>query len=229
MTTDKLYCVKKRDFPKLEKLLTDCFLDDPLYKTLIPDEKIRKRIMPLLFKCDLVEFYHTCEIYADSPELNGLIIVSDEDAPYNVFRYFFDEVMAELKTDGFLLMEDPSFNLLRKFTKSRDYFNSSWTKELHCEKRLHIIYYAVSPTMRHCGISVKLIDPVIEYADRHGYMISLETHNPANVSIYKHFGYEVFKEIEEVPGLRQYCLIRRSPNAPCDTVSPAKGNHTTTR
>lgn len=34
--------------------------------------------MPELFECDLNEFYETCEIYAESPELKGLLVVSDE-------------------------------------------------------------------------------------------------------------------------------------------------------
>ena len=76
MTTDRLYPVTKKDFPGLEKLLTECFRDDPLYRTLIPDPVMREKILPVLFRCDLEEFRHSCEIYADSPELNGLILVS---------------------------------------------------------------------------------------------------------------------------------------------------------
>ena len=63
MTSDTLYRVKKEDFPKLEQLLIKCFEKDPLYVSMIPDEDIRKRLMPELFKCDLNEFYETCEIF----------------------------------------------------------------------------------------------------------------------------------------------------------------------
>ena len=46
MTSDKLYHVQAEDLPKLEALLNKCFSLDPLYQELIPDEKIRKRLMP---------------------------------------------------------------------------------------------------------------------------------------------------------------------------------------
>ena len=69
MDSDKLYRVKKEDIPKLEKLLTVCFAQDPLYSHLIPDEDTRKRLLPELFHCDLEEMFATCEIFADSPEL----------------------------------------------------------------------------------------------------------------------------------------------------------------
>lgn len=78
METDRLYRVQREDLPELEKLLTECFREDPLYQKLIPNEEIRKRLMPELFKCDLSEFYETCEIYADTKDLNSLLVVSDE-------------------------------------------------------------------------------------------------------------------------------------------------------
>ena len=92
METDRLYRVQKEDLPELEKLLTACFREDPLYQKLIPDDEIRERLMPELFKCDLTEFYETCEIYADSKELNSLLVVSDEAEPYNLFKYYFTEI-----------------------------------------------------------------------------------------------------------------------------------------
>ena len=75
MESRQLYRVKEEDLPRLEKLLTGCFEHDPLYCKLIPDEEIRKRLLPELFACDLTEFYETCEIYSDSPEMNSLLVV----------------------------------------------------------------------------------------------------------------------------------------------------------
>lgn len=100
--------------------------------------------------------------------LTELILVSDEDRPYNAVRYWFDEVLAELKTDGYLLMEDPSLMLIRNFSKGREYLSSEWTDELNCDKRIHIIYLAVKPSMRHHGITDRLLGAVTEYADAHG-------------------------------------------------------------
>ena len=98
MDSDKLYRVKKEDIPKLEQLLTVCFSQDPLYGHLIPDEDTRKRLLPELFHCDLEEMFATCEIFADSPELNGVLVVSDESEPYNFFQYYATELHAYLKT-----------------------------------------------------------------------------------------------------------------------------------
>jgi len=74
----ELYKVTKKDLPKLQALLNKCFASDPLYETLIPNEDIRKKLLPKLFACDMEEFYKNCDIFADSPDLNGLLVVSDE-------------------------------------------------------------------------------------------------------------------------------------------------------
>lgn len=209
MTSDTLYRVKKEDFPKLEQLLIKCFEKDPLYVSMIPDEDVRKRLMPELFKCDLDEFYETCEIFADSEEINGILVVSDEAEPYNLLHFYLTEALAEIKTDGYLMKEDPSMKTLKNFIIGRDYLNSSWTDQLHQNNRLHIIYLAVNPELQHHGIAAKLIDEVVNYADKHKMMISLETHNPKNVDMYKHFGFQMYDTIQKHFGLTQYCMIKQ--------------------
>lgn len=172
MESDKLYRVQKEDLPKVEKMLNQCFAHDPLYETLIPDPEVRKNLMPELFKCDMDEFYATCEIFADSADLNSVLVVSDEAEPYNVFQFYFTEAMAALQTDSYLIKEDPSLKTFRNFMKGEDYLNSSWTDQLHQNQRLHIIYLAVDPSMQHHGIAAELLEEAIGYAQKHKLMIS---------------------------------------------------------
>ena len=49
MESDNLYRVQEEDLPRLQKLLTVCFAQDPLYHTLIPDDDTRERLLPELF------------------------------------------------------------------------------------------------------------------------------------------------------------------------------------
>ena len=105
MDSEKLYRVQEEDLSKLEELLCRSFAADPLYVELIPDEEVRKRLMPELFQCDLTEFYETCEIFADSKELNGILVVSDETEPYHLLHRYFTEVQATLRTEGYLAVD----------------------------------------------------------------------------------------------------------------------------
>lgn len=188
--------------------MNKCFASDPLYRELIPDEAVRKRLMPELFSCDMTEFYENCEIFADSEELHGLLVVSDESEPYNFLKYYMTELQASLKTDGYLIKEDHSLKTFFNFLFGRDYLNSNWTAQLHQNKRLHIIYLAVDPEVQHHGIAAKLVEEAIHYADANKMMISLETHNPKNVAFYEQFGFKTFGVMEKHFHLKQYCLIR---------------------
>ena len=208
MESHNLYRVKEEDLDRVIRILTVCFSEDPLYHALIPDRDTRERLMPELFTCDLTEFFETCEIYADSSELNSILVVSDgtehEAALHNLMVDFF----ALLKTDGYLIKEDPSLATLRKFIQGKDYLNSSWTDQLHQNQRLHIIYLAVDPTMQPHGIPAEHLEAAIDYAEKHKLMISLETHNPKNVEFYEKFGFKVYGVMEKNFPLKQYCLIR---------------------
>lgn len=208
MDSNKLYRVQRKDLPQLEQLLNRCFAHDPLYETLIPDPDVRKRLMPELFHCDMDEFYETCEIFADSPDLNGVLVVSDEAEPYNIFQFYLAETKARLQTDTYLIKEDHSLKTFQNFLKGNDYLNSSWTDQLHQDQRLHIIYLAVDPQMQHHGIAVSLMEEAIDYAEKHRMIISLETHNEKNLDFYHHLGFKTYGVMKRNFPLKQYCLIR---------------------
>ncbi|MDD5934529.1 MAG: GNAT family N-acetyltransferase [Clostridiales bacterium] len=209
MKAERLYRVKREDLPKLQELLTECFREDPLYNKLIPDDEIREKLLPHLFHSDLLEYFKECEIYADSKELNSVIVISDESEVYSAIHYYMTELAATIRTDSFLILEDPSLKTLHNFIVGKEYLNSKWTDELHNDKRLHVIYLASRPSMQHHGLSGHLLNEVIEYADREGLMVSLETHNDKNLPFYQHHGFEVFEVIDDHFDLTQYCLIRK--------------------
>lgn len=209
MDLEKLYRVEKKDLPRLEEILNICFAADPLYQTLIPDGEVRKRLMPELFRCDMDEMFATCEIFANSPELNGLVVVSDEGESYNMLHYLYTEAKATLMTEAFLVKEDTSLQTLHNFKKGIDYLNSRWTDELP-DNRLHIVYLAVDPELQHHGIAAEMLHQVMHYADEHGLMVSLETHNEHNVPFYQNFGFDVYRVEEHHFPLKQYCLVRQA-------------------
>ena len=211
MDSENLYRVQREDLPKLEKLLNLCFAHDPLYETLIPNAEIRKKLMPELFHCDMDVFYETCEIFSDSEELNGVLVVSDETKSCNIFRFLYTEAKAVLHTDSFLIKEDPSLHTFYNFIKGGDYLNSNWTDQLHQTERLHVIYLAVDPGHQHHGLAELLMNEVLDYAQQHKMLVSLETHNPDNVPIYEHFGFKVYGIVEKSHfNLKQYCMIREA-------------------
>ena len=85
---------------------------------------------------------------------------------------------------------------------------------------MQLIYFAVRPALQGAGVGHKMIQPVLDYADEHGLLISLETHNPANLPRYNHYGFDVYKTLKSHFELTQYCLVRQ-PGAPLRPKAPA--------
>ncbi len=211
MITEKLYKLKPKDIPQIVNLLMECFKEDPLYCALIPNQKLREKTLPELFECDLEEMFENCDIYADSEEINGLIVVEDETEEYNPLKYLTTEAFYTLKTDAYLIKEDKSLRTLWNFIRGKDYLNSHWTNILPQKSRLHIIYFAVCPSKHGTGIAHKIITPVLEYADKYSLYTSLETHNPDNLRMYEHYGFEIFRVLKSHMDLKQYCMLRPYP------------------
>jgi len=206
--TESLYRVDRKDEDKLKQLLTECFREDPLYCQLIPKQEIRNKILPDIFSCDLDEMFENCEVYADSEDVNGIIVVSDESEPYNPIKYYATEVFYALKTAVYLIKDDPSMQTFINFMKGKSYLNSEWTEEIKQENRLHIIYFAVRPSMRGKGIASKMMSSVLEYADKNRMTTSLETHNVENVHMYEHYGFKLFETVQKNFSLKQFCMVR---------------------
>lgn len=208
MKTDRLYRVERKDEEKLTALLTECFSQDPLYCQLIPEKEKRTKILPEIFSCDLDEMFEDCEIYADSADVNGIIVISDETEPYNPVRYYASQLFYSLKTAVYLIKDDWSFQTLVNFIKGKSYLNSEWTEEIGQEKRMHIVYFAVRPSMRGEGIASRMMKPVLAYADKHKLLTSLETHNAKNLRMYEHYGFQLFETVQKNFDLKQFCMVR---------------------
>ena len=221
MDTDRLYRLTKEDAPKIISILNECFQEDPLYRKLIPNEEVRKRALPGLFRCDAQELLDSCDVFADSPEVNGLIIVDDENEPWSPLQYYTEEAYYALKADVIVAMEDLSLRTLWNFILGRQYLSGEWTDDLEDPHQLHIIYFAVRPQSRGTGMAHRLISPVLDYADRRGFSVSLETHNPKNLGLYRHYGFLLFQTMERHFDLKQYCLVRPAKGTqPSPALSP---------
>ena len=162
MECKNLYRVQEKDLDRLREILTICFKNDPLYSALIEDQETRERLMPHLFSCDVTECFETCEVYADSEELKGILIVSDESDHRHAFYNYFVSLKESLVTDGWLIHEDPSTKTFWNFMLGKDYLNSAWTAQLHQTRRLHVIYLAVDPEYQHHGLAEMMMQEVID-------------------------------------------------------------------
>lgn len=195
--------------PELAQLFAQAFGNDPLYVKLIPDERIRQKILPKYFKYYLDMYYGHCQIFADGPQLQGAVVVLDQQDMQEEYSllHCLPSGLFVAKLLWALLVSDPTAKTALSFFKNRRFLTSKWA-EFVGNRHMHIDFLAVSPHSRGKGVASKLVKPLLDYADRNACRTTLETHNPGNLGLYHHFGFRVVEEIDGEQNFRQYCLER---------------------
>lgn len=74
----------------------------------------------------------------------------------------------------------------------------------------YLALLAVEPRQQGLGFAGALLRPVLEALSLRGLPCYLETHRLQNVSLYRHFGFQVLEEVG-IPGtaVRQWCLLKK--------------------
>ncbi len=207
MEIPELHRLRREDFDAVIQTLTECFFEDPLYQALIPERAQRREILPEVFDCDANELVQYCDMYADSPAVNGLIMLEDPAEHKGVRKYLAERYFAYL-TEQRLLEDDESGEIAEHFRKAKNFLSSDWVAKAG-KNTIHIVYFAVRKAFHGKGLAHRLITPVLDYADKNGVQIALETHNAANLDMYKHYGFELFDSFTGSLNLREYCLLRK--------------------
>jgi ribosomal protein S18 acetylase RimI-like enzyme len=70
----------------------------------------------------------------------------------------------------------------------------------HREDHLYVLVLGVHPDQKGRGFGRQLLAPSLELADRAGVPAYLETTNPANLGLYRRFGFEVVEEVRAWEG-----------------------------
>jgi ribosomal protein S18 acetylase RimI-like enzyme len=91
----------------------------------------------------------------------------------------------------------------------------NWHKEFVNGRHYRVKIIAIDKSLRGTGAFRKLIAPYMGFSDKEKIPMVLETHNPANVGLYQHFGFELVKTITspDTP-VEQYCMIRKPVENP---------------
>ncbi len=150
------------------------------------------------------ELFENCEVYADSENLNGIIAVSDETEPYNPIKYYAIELYYALKAGMFLINEDRSLKTLWNFIRARIISTRYGPMTSHRQAPSHRLF-CCAPLHAWKGVASKLMNAVLKYADENKLIMSLETHNEKNVSLYEHYGFHLFEVVQAHFALKQFC------------------------
>lgn len=196
-----LYIVEKSDLDRLAEIAADAYLDYPLHNWLTKgkyDPKASRLIMQITLKA----MTEDAVIYADSEELNGFAVwlpigfTGSKTIPFLVNGGLSLILHSGLGIIGRLLTyESYAMNLKKQFTDNYDWY---------------LYNLSIKKDAQGKGIASKLLRPMLQFCDEEKMVAYLETNKDSNVSLYRHYNFELMKEeiIPKTP-VTHYAMVRQ--------------------
>lgn len=199
-----LYLVTKEDVDRLAEIAADAYQDYPLHNW-FTNGKYDKIASKLIMQISLKTMTEDAVIYADSEEMNGFAVwlplgfTGSKTIPFLASGGLKLILHSGLGIIGRLLTyENYAMNLKKEFTDHYDWYlyNLSIRKDAQGK-----------------GIASKLMRPMLQFCDDERMVTYLETNKESNVSLYRHYGFDLMKE-EIIPKttVTHYAMVRHPQN-----------------
>jgi len=189
------------------KLLTECFIDDPL--TVLQTKGIlnKREFLIKLFQMQLEIFEKTRDVYLLDDKINS-VIIGYEKKKSKWSKQLILSIQASSNLRHQISKSDYEIYAKNVKSLSKD-IDLNWQKQFIKKNFYHINIIAVAPEARGKGNAKVLINGIINHCKDNNIPIILETVNSNQIEMYKHLGFDLVKTTSgNVTGLKQYCFIK---------------------
>ena len=197
--------LKKSDFAIAANCLAAAFDQDPLMSRVLPDAPdARRAALETMSRGALSISQSYGRTYTTSGQPQGVAIWQPPDISKNDLAELWSLVTSGLLQTPFYLRWDRLPDLvwmMSIFTKMHE--------ELMPDPHWYLMMLGVSPQCQGQGIGGKLIQPVLEEADRANVSCYLETTTSAAVRFYQRNGFQTIRQ--DFFAGRPYWAMKRSP------------------
>ena len=188
MITDlnNLVRLSKSQIKPAADVLARALLDDPLYAYFFPNASGRRKKLPYVFKFPVRHGVLYGEVYATSPNLEGVIIwLPSESAAISTWRM--------LRYGAFSMMLTMGIGPMVRMMRYMEYADAMHKRQAPF-KHWYLQLIGVDPVLQGKGYAGTLLRAMFTRIDKEHLPCYLETQNEKNVSIYQHHGFKVVEE-----------------------------------
>ena len=195
-----LYIVKDSDLERLADVATDAYVDYPLHNWLTKG-KYDRTASKLIMQITLKTMTKDAVIYADSEEMNGFAV-------WLPFGFTGSKTLPFLFSGGLKLILHSGLGIIGRLLTYETYA-MNLKKEFTDNYDWYLYNLSVKQDAQGKGIASKLLRPMLGFCDDEKMVAYLETNKESNVSLYKHYGFELKKE-ELIPKttVTHYAMVR---------------------
>ena len=195
-----LYIVQKKDLDRLAEVAADAYENYPLHNWFTKgkyDAKASKLIMQISLKT-MVE---DAIIYADSEEINGFAV-------WLPFGFTGSKTLPFLFNGGLQLIFHSGLGIIGRLLTYESYA-MNLKKEFTDNFDWYLYNLSIKNDAQGKGIASKLMRPMLKFCDDEKMVAYLETNKTGNVTLYKHYGFDLKKE-EIIPktDVTHYAMVR---------------------
>lgn len=187
MEEDQIYYPKRAQLKQVTRVLARAFQKGPIYVQFLPDEKQRRKKLPVLFGTLIKYTFKYGEVTATSKNLEGVMCcLPSESGDMTLWRMF--------RCGGWRIPLK-GLKFMRRLNEVNDILNKLHEKHAPFP-HTHLLHIGVEPDLQRRGYGGKLLRHLIAELDAHRRPCYLETAKPENVPLYEHFGFETLEKQE---------------------------------
>jgi ribosomal protein S18 acetylase RimI-like enzyme len=189
---ESLYHVSKNEIDKAKSVLTESFAQDPFMQYLMGRNNYDLRKASLFHKFVISYGVKYGMVLATSGNFEGVAVwLPPGRKDFSVPKSINAGVISLAGIEGWNFKKRLQF-----FKRFRGYGN--YSAQLHERygsfPDWHLLEIGIANKYRGKGFASKLLRPVLDELDKKALHCYLETHNPANLEIYRHFGFDIVIE-----------------------------------
>ena len=195
-----LYLVQPEDLARLAEVAADAYQDYPLHNWFTKG-KYDPMASELIMKISLETMRFDAVIYADSEEMNGFAV-------WLPFGFSGSQTLPFLFSGGLRLILHSGPGIIGRLLTYETYA-MNLKKKLTDHYDWYLYNLSIKKSAQGKGIASQLLRPMLQFCDDERMVAYLETNKESNVSLYRHYGFDLMKE-EIIPGtpVTHYAMVR---------------------
>lgn len=183
--------VKRNMVTPVVSVFSEAFQDDPLFSWLMPEECMRRSLLPHFFNFRVRHGLNYGEVYVTSPEVEGAAIwVPHTQTDVSRWKMIHSGGLSFIRN-----AEQVTLQRLKTYGIYADELHHQYAAFPH----LSLFLIGVHPQKQGQGYAKVLLKSMFERLDREKLPCFLETQTPTNVVIYQKYGFTI-KHHGKIPG-----------------------------
>jgi len=193
-----------KDINKASEIFGRAYINYPGISYLVPNKELRNKYLKEMFKIELKFRFKCGEVFATSPDLEGIItwVFSDN------YKISFLDV---IKNGGFSLLFKLGIKTFKRYIKIEEFYTKLHKKHID-SPHWFLGPFCVDPSYQGQGLGKSLLKFLLEKADISKFPIYLYTNTERLFTFYRNNGFELIEKTFFLEGNIPFWGMIKYPN-----------------